>query len=231
MRETNRMRTQVIIPAAGSGARFNSDIPKPLILLKGKEIIVYSLEVFDRCQMVNGIVVVAPLEHCALFEEVIKKYPFKKSIKVVAGGHSRSESVFNGLKTIDPNTDYVLVHDAARPLITLKVVEDSICACHVSKAIVVAVQVKSTIKRTDPLTKDINATLDRNILWEAQTPQVFAYELLNQAHQRGIGLEATDDAFLVERYGAKVKIFEGEYRNIKITTPEDLKIAEVLLEK
>ncbi|MCC6758355.1 MAG: 2-C-methyl-D-erythritol 4-phosphate cytidylyltransferase [Candidatus Omnitrophica bacterium] len=224
------MRTQVIIPAAGSGVRLNSPTPKPLILLKGKEIIVYSLEVFDQCSMVEGIIVVAPAQHCADFEAVIKKYSFKKPVKVIPGGATRSESVFNGVKATDPNVDYILVHDAARPLVSLKLVEDSIRACEMSKAIVVAVPVKSTIKRTDHNSKDINATLDRNILWEAQTPQVFAYELLNQAHQRGIGLEATDDAFLVERYGAKVKIFEGEYRNIKITTPEDLKIAEVFLE-
>jgi len=223
------MRTQVIIPAAGSGVRLGANVPKPLILLKGKEILVYSLEVFEQAAAIEGIVIVAPAEHCVEFETVVKKYNFKKPIRVIAGGKTRSESVSNGLSTIDPNTDYVLIHDAARPLVSLKLVEDSIRACHESKAIVVAVPVKSTIKRTDPMTRDINATLDRNILWEAQTPQVFAYELLNQAHQRGIGLEATDDAFLVERFGAKVKVLEGEYKNIKITTPEDLKIAEVLL--
>jgi 2-C-methyl-D-erythritol 4-phosphate cytidylyltransferase len=224
------MRTHVIIPAAGAGIRLQSPTPKPLILLKGKEILVYSLEVFDRAESVEGIVVVAPPEHCTEFAAVIKKYTFTKPVKVVPGGKTRSESVANGLKTIDPNTDFVLVHDAARPLVSLKVVNDAINACVESKAIVVAVPVKSTIKRTDFNTKDINATLDRKILWEAQTPQVFAYELLNQAHQRGIGLEATDDAFLVERYGARVRIFEGEYKNIKITTPEDIKIAEVFLE-
>ncbi len=225
------MKTYVIIPAAGAGTRFGSDTPKPLLLLKGKEVLIYSLEIFDHCELVDGIVVVAPLAEVSRFENVIKKYPFKKSIKVVAGGSSRYESVSNGLKVLDPNIDFVLIHDGARPLVSLKTVEESINTCYATKAVVVGVPLKPTIKRIDPRAQVIDTTLDRSILWEAQTPQVFAYELLTQAHRQGIGLdvEATDDAFLVERYGAKVKMIEGEYRNIKITTPEDLKIAEALL--
>ncbi len=223
------MKTHVIIPAAGEGTRLKAASPKPLLSLKGKEMLVYSLETFDSCDLVDGIVVVAPPEHCGDFEKVIKKYSFHKPVRIIAGGKSRSESVYNGLKVIDPNMDFVLIHDAARPLISLKVVEDSIRACYSAQAVVVAVPIKSTVKRTEPMSKDINATLDRSLLWEAQTPQIFAYELLSQAHRQGVGLEATDDSFLVERYGAKVRIFEGEYKNIKITTPEDLKIAEALL--
>lgn len=226
------MKTYAIIPAAGSSVRFGGDTLKPLLLLKGKEVIVYSLEIFDQCPLVNGIVVVAPPNQTAVFENVIKRYSFKKSIKVVPGGKSRYESVNKGLKTLDPNIDFVLIHDGARPLVSLKIVEQAINACYASKAVVVGVALKPTIKRVDPMTKVIDTTLDRSILWEAQTPQVFAYELLTQAHRQGIGLdvEATDDSFLVERFGAKVKIVEGEYRNIKITTPEDLKMAEALLE-
>lgn len=226
------MKTQAIIPAAGSGARFKTDIPKPLVLLKGKEIFVYSLEVFEKSSLIDGMVVIAPADRCQEFENVIKKYSFQKSIQVVAGGNSRYESVSNGLKVLNPNIDFVLVHDGARPLVSLKVVEEAINMAYTAKAVVVGVPVKPTIKRIDPRAKEIDTTLDRNILWEAQTPQVFAYELLMQAHRQGVGLdvEATDDAFLVERFGAKVKMIEGEYRNIKITTPEDLKIAEALLE-
>lgn len=225
------MKTHVIIPAAGAGSRFGGDVPKPLLLLKGKETLIYSLEIFDRCRLVDGVVVVAPAERVAHFEGVIKKYPFKKSIKVVAGGSSRYESVSHGLKVLDPNIDFVLIHDGARPLVSLKVVEEAINVCSSAKAVVVGVPLKPTIKRVDRRTQVIETTLDRSILWEAQTPQVFAYELLCQAHQQGIGLdiEATDDAFLVERFGAQVKMIEGEYSNIKITTPEDLKIAEALL--
>jgi 2-C-methyl-D-erythritol 4-phosphate cytidylyltransferase len=225
------MKTFVIIPAAGAGTRFGSDVPKPLLLLKGKEVLIYSLEVFDRCDLVEGVVVVAPPERVAEFERVIKKYPFKKSIQVVAGGQTRYESVNNGLKLLDPNIDFVLIHDGARPLVSLKVVEEAIKTCYATQAVVVGVPLKPTIKRIDPKAKVIDTTLDRTILWEAQTPQVFAYELLTQAHRQGAGLgvEITDDAFLVERYGAKIKMIEGEYRNVKITTPEDLKIAEALL--
>ncbi len=225
------MKTHVIIPAAGAGTRFGADVPKPLLLLKDKEVLIYSLEIFDKCDLVDGVVVVAPAERISDFEAVIKKYTFKKPIKVVAGGKSRYESVSNGLKVLNPNIDFVLIHDGARPLVSLKVVEDAIKTCYATKAVVVGVPLKPTIKRIDPRAKEIDTTLDRTILWEAQTPQVFAYELLKQAHQQGFGLdvEATDDAFLVERFGAKVKMIEGEYRNIKLTTPEDLKIAEALL--
>ncbi len=226
------MKTYVIVPAAGSGTRFGSTTLKPLLLLKGKEVLVHSLEIFDQSDLVDGIIVVAPLVNCADFEAVLKKYTFKKTVKIVAGGKSRYESVSNGLKVLDPSVDYVLIHDGARPLVSLAVVENAIRDCYAAKAVVVGVPVKPTIKRIDPVMKHIDTTLDRSILWEAQTPQVFAHELLVQAHRQGFGLdvEATDDAFLVERFGAKVKMIEGEYRNIKITTPEDLKIAEALLD-
>lgn len=223
------MKTYVIIPAAGAGVRLNSNAPKALVKLKGKEILLYSLEIFEASPLIDGIVIAAPGDRLADFETVVKSGGFKKTIKIIAGGKTRSESVYKALETIDPNIDFVMVHDAARPLISLNVVENALRECYGSKAIVVAVPVKSTVKRTDYMTKDINATLDRSTLWEAQTPQIFSYELLNQAHRQGVGLEATDDSFLVERFGAKVRIFEGEYRNIKITTPEDLKIAETLL--
>lgn len=224
------MRTHVIVPAAGSGARLNSDVPKPLITLKGRPVLLHSLEVFERSSLVEGITVAAPEAHLKEFETAVAKASFKKPVKVVKGGKTRQESVQNGLDTLDPNTDYVVVHDAARPLLSLQVLEDAIRLCELAKAVIVAVPVKPTIKRVDAVTKEINATLDRSILWEAQTPQVFAYELLTQAHRQGVGLAATDDAFLVERFGAKIKVFPGEYRNIKITTPEDLKIAEALLD-
>jgi len=224
------MRIQVIIPAAGLGERFQSDIPKPLTLLKDKPVLIHSLEIFDKSDLIQGMIVAAPEEHQKDFEAAVAKYSFKKPIKVVVGGKNRQESVANALNTLDPNTDYVVVHDAARPLLTVKVLEAAIHACVAYKAVIVAVPVKPTIKRIDPMNSEVNATLDRSVLWEAQTPQIFAYELLTQAHKQGIGLEATDDAFLAERFGAKVKVVQGEYRNIKITTPEDLKIAEALLE-
>ncbi len=224
------MKTHVIIPAAGEGSRFNSDIPKPLVMLQGKPVLIHSLEIFDKSDLIAGMVIAVPEEYKKDFEEAIAKFSFKKPIKIVVGGKNRQESVANGLDALDPNTDYVAVHDAARPLLSVKVLEDAIHACVAYKAVIVAVPVKPTIKRIDPMNKEINATLDRSVLWEAQTPQIFAYELLAQAHRQGVGLEATDDAFLVERFGAKVKVVQGEYRNIKITTPEDLKIAEALLE-
>lgn len=222
--------TEVIVPAAGQGVRFAGAVPKPLVLLKGKPILVYSLEIFERCSLVEGIIVVAPEALRADFEKVIGSYRLKKVKAIVPGGKTRSESVSHGLKAVSPATEFVVVHDAARPLTTLKLVEEALTVCYRESAVIAAVPVKPTIKRVNPQDRTVEATLDRDLLWEVQTPQVFARDILVKAHEAGGGIEATDDAALVERLGVKVTVVMGDYRNIKVTTPEDLKIAEALLD-
>lgn len=223
------MKTQVIIPAAGTGIRLKSEVAKPLIPLNGKPLLVYSLEVFEKCSLVESIIVVGPEQYLSDFERVVQQYNFEKVSSVIAGGVTRCESVSCGLKALDKDTELVVVHDGARPLISLAIVEKAIQLCTREHAVIVAVPVKPTVKRVNPEDLCVEATLERRFLWEAQTPQVFRKDVLIKAHDTIKDSEVTDDASLVERLGEKVKVLEGDYTNIKITTQEDLRIAESFL--
>jgi len=164
-------------------------------------------------------------------ETMIRDHRLKKVKAIVAGGKTRRESIENALKVLDANTKIVMVHDAARPLITVDLLEAAIADCVTSGANVIAVPVVSTIKEVDPQTRVIRKTLERSLLWEIQTPQTFKKEILLEAYVKRGSFEPTDDASLVEKLGHPVKIMEGSRRNIKVTTPEDLILAEALLKQ
>lgn len=225
------MKIQAIVPSAGMGSRLQSDIPKPLISLKGKPLFIYALESLSKCSLIESIVVVADKDNLSEFKKIIGKYNIPKISQVVVGGETRRDSVFNGLKALDDDTDIVVIHDGARPLISLRVIEESIKACYEEVAVIVSVPIKPTIKRVNRDELYVEGTLDRSLLWEVQTPQVFRKDIIIRAHNEGKGLQATDDAFLVERLGERVKVITGDYSNIKITTQEDLSFAERILEK
>jgi 2-C-methyl-D-erythritol 4-phosphate cytidylyltransferase len=165
------------------------------------------------------------------FKKIVKDGRFKKVNVVIPGGETRSDSVSYGLGAVDKDTHVVMVHDAARPLVTEKMIRDSVTAMDTHKAVIVAVPVKATIKKADPKNLFVTETLLRNTLWEVQTPQSFRRSLLDRAHKAMLCCEPTDDAMLVEKMGVKVKIVPGDYKNIKITTAEDLALAEILLRK
>ncbi len=222
------MKVQAILPTAGAGSRFKSTLPKPLVSLGGKPIFIHALEALEQSIAIDSVILVAPESHLKEFEKVLKQYDLHRSTKVVAGGKTRFESVSNGLKALDKDTEIVLVHDGARPLVTTKIIDEAINLCHNEPAVIVAVPVKPTIKRVN-IKLEVKETLRRDELWEVQTPQVFKKDILLKAHEEGRGLDVTDDAALVERLGIKVKVVMGDYRNIKITTKEDLVIAEALL--
>jgi len=223
------MKVQAIIPAAGMGTRLKSETIKSMILIHGKPLLIYTLEIFEMSPSVQSVVLVVPKDRSAEFEEMVKRYSLTKVSRIVSGGATRRESVYNGLKALDQDTETVVVHDAARPLVTVDLIERAIESCEQTRAAVVAVPVKPTIKRVDPETMCVRQTLARRGLWEIQTPQVFKKETLVRAHQQPWEEEATDDAMLVENLGEAVKIVEGNYRNIKVTTPEDLVMAEAFL--
>ncbi len=219
------MRAQqiaVIIVAAGSGMRFKSKTPKALAMLKNWPLIHHSLHIFEHIPSIHDIIVVGRKEDLRRFESLHSR--FKKIRAIVPGGKTRADSVKCGLLALDSKTAMVLVHDAARPLISQALVLRLIAAVRRHKAAIVAVPVKATVKEVDAKGW-IKHTPKRSYLWEAQTPQGFEANLLVRAHQRKGG-DATDDAMLVERLGTKVKVVMGDYRNIKITTPEDLCIAK-----
>ena len=221
----------VIIVAAGSGSRMNMGINKQFIKLKDKEIIVYTLERFYKHKNIDEIVVVVKEEEAEFFKnEIIDKYNFE-NIKIAYGGKERQNSVYNGLKMLDDKCDIVLVHDGARPFISKSLIDNCIEEAKNHNAVVVGVPVKDTIKVINE-DNDIVDTPERSKLWAVQTPQTFNYDILVKSYEDAFENEfyGTDDAMLVERIGYKVKMIEGSYNNIKITTQEDLNIGNQILQ-
>ena len=221
----------VIIVAAGSGSRMNMGINKQFIKLKDKEIIVYTLEKFYKHKNIDEIVVVVKEQEAEFFKkEIIDKYNFE-NIKIAYGGKERQNSVYNGLKMLDKKCDIVLVHDGARPFISQQLIDKCIEEAKSHNAVVVGVPVKDTIKVINE-DNDIVDTPERSKLWAVQTPQTFNYDILVKSYEDAFKNKfyGTDDAMLVERIGYKVKMIEGSYNNIKITTQEDLNIGTQILQ-
>ncbi len=223
------MKVEVLVPAAGLGKRLKTPIPKPLILLNGKPLIVYALEVFSKCSLIDSITIAAGKEDARAFKKVVRRYKITKVKKIIEGGKTRRQSVHHGLQTLDNDTAIVLIHDADRPFIDMAIIKDSIRAAQKYGACVVAVPVKSTIKEADLKNNFVKRTLNRKVLWEVQTPQVFKKEIILKAHRTVRMKDPGDDALLVEKMGQKVKFVMGSYKNIKITTPEDLILAKAIL--
>lgn len=220
----------VVIVAAGTGSRMNMGINKQFIKLEGKEIIAYTIEKFYNNSNIEDIVVVVKEDESEFFKkEILDKYNFK-NIKIAYGGKERQDSVYNGLKLLDKKCHVVLIHDGARPFVSDKIIDNCIEEAKNHKAVVVGVPVKDTIKVIDK-DKYIVDTPNRSVLWAVQTPQTFDYNILIDAYKDAFknGFYGTDDAMLVERIGYKVKMVEGSYNNIKITTQEDLNIGSQIL--
>lgn len=220
----------VVIVAAGTGSRMNMGINKQFIKLEGKEIIAYTIEKFYNNSNIEDIVVVVKEDESEFFKkDILDKYNFK-NVKIAYGGKERQDSVYNGLKLLDEKCDVVLIHDGARPFVSDKIIDKSIEEAKEHKAIVVGVPVKDTIKVIDN-DKNIVDTPNRSVLWAVQTPQTFDYNILIDAYKDAFKNKfyGTDDAMLVERIGYKVKMLEGSYNNIKITTQEDLNIGSQIL--
>ncbi len=211
----------VIIVAAGSGVRFKSKTPKAFALLKGRPLIHHSLAIFEQIPAIHAIIVVGRKDYLGRFQSLRLRFP--KIQEIVPGGRTRAGSVKCGLAALPTKAGIVLVHDAARPLISKSLVERLIAAVRRHKAAIVGVPVKATVKEVGR-GQWVRRTPRRDHLWEAQTPQGFYTDLLRRAHRQAG--PATDDAMLVERLGSKVKMVMGDYRNIKITTPEDLRLAK-----
>ncbi len=228
--------TSAIVLAAGEGARFKSKISKALIEINSKPVIIYCLNTLSEHPRIRDIILVANAKNLKGIIRKIKQYRIGKIKDVVLGGRLRQDSVINGLKALNPSTDLVLIHDGVRPFINKDTISPTIKAAKKYGAAVVGVPIKATIKEVTrspghQVTSKfiVKRTLKRDSLWEIQTPQVFKKSLILEAYKRFGNREVTDDAALVEKLGAKVKIVMGSYSNIKITTPEDLAIAETIL--
>lgn len=221
-----------IILAAGQGKRMQSKIQKQYMELQGYPILYYSLKQFEKSVVDEIILVVGAGEESYCRENIVKKYNFQKVSDIISGGKERYESVYFGLSAIS-EADYVLIHDGARPFLNQKIIECSIEGVKKHQACVVGMPVKDTIKIVDEKAFAVE-TPKRESLWLVQTPQSFEYSLVKEAYNKMMEAEdntVTDDAMVVERYeNCKVKMLYGSYENIKITTPEDLKMGAVFLQ-
>lgn len=231
MKFQEKVKITAIVLAAGSGRRMGGDCKKQYLLLDGRPILYYALQTFEESNVDEIILVTGEKEYCR--REIIEKYHMKKVKKIIPGGMERYNSVYNGLLEAEDSA-YVLIHDGARPLVTADIVERSIAAVKECQACVVGMPVKDTIKIAD-VDGYSAQTPDRNSLWMVQTPQSFSYPLILSAYQKVLADRPggiTDDAMVVEYTDSvRVKLIPGSYENIKITTPEDLDIAHILLAK
>lgn len=226
------MKCCVIIVAGGKGTRMGAECAKQFLELNGKAILALTLDKFENNENINDIIVVIGKDEKEYLENnILKKYKYKKITAIIKGGKERQNSVHNGLKAVSPNNDIVLVHDGVRPFINQKDINNIINATIEKKACVLAVQVKDTTKYVNEH-GIIEKTLDRNKLWAIQTPQAFRYDILLKAYEfaEKNNIVATDDASLVEMI-EKVHIVEGSYKNIKITTKEDLDYGSTLIKR
>ncbi len=229
-----------IVLAAGSGKRMNTETAKQFLKIYDKEVLYYSLKTFDDCDKIDQIVLVTKeedVEYCK--KEIVEKYNISKVVNIIPGGRERYDSVYAGLKLLadgknDACEDLVMIHDGARPFVTGTMIYDSIEVAKLYGACSVGVPVKDTIKIVDEKGFSLE-TPDRNYLYQVQTPQTFKLDLILSAYKKfknDDNHNITDDTMLVEQYtGVKSKIIFGAYENIKITTPDDMEIAEKIVEK
>lgn len=225
------MKVSVIIAAAGVGKRMGAGISKQYLMLNGETVLYRTIKKFDMNKNIDEIVVIVKKEDYELFKsEVIDKYSFDKKLVIAYGGKERVDSIVNGLKEVSDDTDIVLVHDGVRPFLTNKIIDENIETAKEYGACLTAVPTKDTVKIV--VDGFVESTPNRETVYLAQTPQSFKKDILIKAYEElGDNREGiTDDCMVVERAGYKIKITEGCYENIKITTPEDLLIGEKILE-
>jgi 2-C-methyl-D-erythritol 4-phosphate cytidylyltransferase len=225
------LKVVAIIVAAGSGKRMGRSTKKQFLSIGSKPILAYTLDVFDSINRVDRIILVIPRgwkRYCQ--KEIIEKYRYRKEIEIISGGARRQDSVACGLALVSSDYEIVIIHDGVRPFVTRRMVIESIVRARKFGACVVAVPVSDTVKMVNSKGV-IDRTLPREYLWRVQTPQTFRFSLIKKAYAKALKdkFYGTDDAQLVEKMNKPVKVISGDYHNIKITTKEDLILAETLL--
>jgi 2-C-methyl-D-erythritol 4-phosphate cytidylyltransferase len=231
-----RNKVVAVVPAAGLGQRFGPGMKKPFQTLGGEPLIIRALKTLESVNEIIEIIPVLKSEDMEFGQRLFEEAGLMKIRRVAPGGKERQDSVYNGLKQIEDADSIVLIHDGVRPLLSpslaaalIKKMSEAIRSKEDCDGIIPGVPVKDTIKEAED--GFVKKTLQRGSLWAVQTPQVFLCKKIQRAYENAVkeGYYATDDAALIERYGGKVKIVRGSYTNIKITTPEDLYIAEAFL--
>ena len=222
-----------VVPAAGIGKRMGMAVKKQFIQLKGKEILVRTLETLAAVPAIDGILLVVSRDDVDLCQHLIYEYQIEKVKDILIGGSTRQESVFLGLSALPKDCSMVVIHDGARPLVTREQIESTIESARQYGGAMLAVPVKDTIKMVDKK-KFVQQTPSRVNLWSAQTPQTFRYPEILEGHRHAVVMgdySCTDDSQVVEKYlDMPVKIVQGSYDNIKITTPDDIQMGERILE-
>jgi 2-C-methyl-D-erythritol 4-phosphate cytidylyltransferase len=225
-------RNLAVIVASGLGKRMNSEMPKQFLELLGKPMLAWTISCFERCRLIDEIIIVVPEDYLAYTSQsIVDKYHFHKIHKLIGGGETRQESVLAGLTACPRTTDKVAIHDGVRPIVRDTMIERLIETATETMGVIPGVQAKETIKQVDD--KMMSHTLPRENIYLAQTPQVFHFPAIFEIHRKAAEeeFEASDDAMLAEQYGHPVMVAEGYYDNIKITTPEDLILAAEILKK
>ncbi len=224
-------RVAAIVVAAGWGKRFGGK-KKQFQPLGAKPIIVYSIERFEESPLVEEIILVVSEDSVGYCQEIVEKFHFKKTTKIISGGQERQHSVRKGFNLVSSETDVVVVHDAVRPFVTVSLIEEVIKESLKSDGAIAAVPVKDTIKKSSP-ENYVEKTRPRESLWLAQTPQAFRYDILRRAYEKAEkdSFLGTDESSLVERLGIRVKLVQGSQINIKITTEDDLLFGELVLKE
>ncbi|MDO8535979.1 MAG: 2-C-methyl-D-erythritol 4-phosphate cytidylyltransferase [Candidatus Omnitrophota bacterium] len=224
-----KYKVAAIVPAAGSGKRLGARDKKPFVLLAGKPLISYALKALDSSKYIDQIYVAADPSSIGRLKRIIDRHGIRKVVRVIAGADTRAGSVKNCFDLVDPLCDIVLIHDGARPFPEDSDIANSVLLAGKFGGCITAIPMTDTVKLAG---KDlfVKKTIDRNSLWRAQTPQAFRYAILKKALNRIKDIsDITDDASMLERLGKRIKILKGSPRNIKVTTKEDLQIAEVLI--
>jgi 2-C-methyl-D-erythritol 4-phosphate cytidylyltransferase len=206
-------------------------VPKQFLALGGSPLVVHSLRAFQSAAVIDGVVLAVPeadVDYCR--SDIVRAHGFTKVVEVVAGGKERQDSVRLALNRVGPGTEIVVIHDAVRPFVTVRMIDDVVAAARAGGAAIVALPMRDTVKQVGP-DRVIERTVDRTSLWLAQTPQAFRREWLVEAHRKAQieEIQATDDAYLIEWFGRPVSVVEGNGENIKVTRPEDLCIGEAIL--
>lgn len=243
--ESNKSnKIAAIVPAAGLGRRFGTGQNKSLYVLLGKPLVVWALQALQAVTEIGEIIPVVKEEDLKIAAELVELYKISKVRRIVPGGAERQDSVYNGLRALDKETSVVVIHDGARPLVDSSLIKKTILELQGVDGVITGIPVKDTIKevkkrrpaaagskqRRNGTGSLVKKTLDRQVLRAIQTPQTFRTATLLDAHERARaeGLYATDDAALIEHYGGSIKVIDGSYSNLKITTFEDVYFAEIL---
>ena len=230
----DKKKCTAIVLAAGKGTRMGTKIHKQYLEICGRPVLYYALNAFERSEIIDNIILVTgaeEIDYCK--SEIVDKYNLTKVSNIVCGGKERYNSVYNGLKCVD-HDGYVFIHDGARPFVDRESITRAYNIVKEENACIVAMPVKDTIKISDT-TKHVVSTPDRRTVWMVQTPQVFSSKLIKEAYEKMMDTDCsgvTDDAMVVEQMtGHLIRLVEGSYMNIKITTPEDLEIGEVFIKR